>query len=307
MKKLLHGCLCVISLFTSLKLQSADLSIITLSHKELHTPSTQLDTKLRQAARQGFFYLEIPEHSLNLIPDAVNFGNTFYKNDYFTTLQLAGYNGYKTRENVQAEGFYCEQSLWHDVYSHQIAQLAQHMKKEADYILQKLLRLVLPQLSTDTLHYATDGLSEGNGLYHLSFKHYRPEKNAIGLTPHRDFGYITILYIDKKGLHAKIDGAWHPIPPRDGYFIVNFGRSLELLVNNQNLLNASWHYVEQITHEKHGGDRMSFALFSGCNLDAPLHRTKEDGALEIVYTTYKEFVDAGFKDVYDNPDLSDID
>lgn len=307
MKKLFTSYVYTVTICAHLTLQATELSIITLSHQELYADSIELDNKLRQAAHQGFFYLEIPEQSLKLIPDAVHFGNTFYKDEHFTTLQLPGYNGYKTRENVQAEGFYCEQSLWQSVYPHQIAQLAHYMKKAADYILRKTLELTLPQLSTESLRYATGGLSTGNGLYHLSFKHYRVEKNAIGLTPHRDFGYITILYIDKKGLHAKIEGTWHPIPPREGYFIVNFGRSLELLVNDPVRLNASWHYVEQITQAKHGGDRMSFALFSGCNLDAPLHRTREDGNLEVVYTTYQEFVETGFKDVYDNPDLSAID
>ncbi|MGE0010260.1 MAG: 2OG-Fe(II) oxygenase family protein [Candidatus Babeliales bacterium] len=243
---------------------------------------------------------------LELIPAAARFGNTFYKDEYYATLQLPGYNGYKARDNVQAEGFYCEHELWQSVYSAPIARIAELMKEESVYITQKILHLVLPQLTHDTLMHATGGVSQGDGLYHLSFKHYRPEINAIGLTPHRDFGYVTILYIDKDGLHAKIDDAWHPIPPREGYFIVNFGRSLELLINDPMLLNASWHYVEQIKQEKHGGDRMCFALFSGCNLNSPLHRIQEDGSLEIAYLTYKEFVDAGFKDVYDSPDLSEI-
>lgn len=283
-----------------------ELPILSLSCKELHSETEELNRKLLQAARQGFFYLEIPQESLELIPDAVHFGNTFYKDPHYSTLQLPGYNGYKTRENVQAEGFYCEHSLWLSVYSSSVATLAELMRNESNYILQKILSLVLPELDKEKLAYATGGLSKADDLYYLSFKHYRPEIDAIGLTPHRDFGYITILYIDKKGLHAKIENAWQPIPPRERYFIVNFGRSLELLVNDPHRLKASWHYVEQIKREEHNGDRMCFALFTGCNTNAPLHRVLGDGNLEIVYPSYQDFINAGLKDAYDNPDFSSI-
>lgn len=306
MKKNCSTFLTLIFYFATIMLYSHEIPIISLSCKELHSDTEELNLKLLQAARQGFFYLEIPQESLPLIPDAIHFGNTFYKNPHYSTLQLTGYNDYKTRENVQAEGFYCEHCLWQSVYSPSIATLAELMRNESNYILHKILGLVLPELDKEKLAYATGSLSKGDGLYYLSFKHYRPEINAIGLTPHHDFGYITMLYIDKKGLHAKIDGSWQPIPPREGYFIINFGRSLKLLVNDPNRLNASWHYVEQIKREKHNGDRMCFALFTGCNTNVPLQRVLEDDSLEIINQSYQEFINAGLKDVYDNPDLSDI-
>lgn len=307
MKKIMLKSLLAITIcLVAFKLHSCELPIITLSHQELYSNGPELDAKLRQAARQGFFYLEMPKQYYPLIPHAVHFGNMFYKDEYYRNLELPGYSGYKDRKLAQAEGFYCEQSLWQQVYAPPIAQLAHYMKQDSNQILLKVLEVVLPDISQDTLYHITGGLLDNNGLYHLSYKHYRPEKTIIGLPPHRDFGYITILFIDKKGLHAKIDGKWHPIAPRQGFFIVNFGRALELLVNDPTRLNASWHYVEQITQEKHNGDRMCFALFTDNNLSQPLYQLNSDGTTKVLYSTYKDYVDEAFAQTYDNPDYAEL-
>jgi isopenicillin N synthase-like dioxygenase len=306
LKKLIPIFLYITSISTALNAQTAKLPLITLLHQELYSNSPELYTKLKQAARQGVFYLEISEQSQKLIPHAVQFANSFYKNDYLISLQLPGYSGYNNRENAQVESFYADQSVWQTVYPQQITELANEMQEVSEYITLKILTLLLPQLSTDIMHIATNGLLKGNGLFHFIFNHYRPKKKMVGLSPHRDFGYVTILYIDKPGLHAKIDGSWHPIPPREGYFVVNFGRTFEILVNDPNRLIASWHYVEQITHEKHVGDRISFGISSDNAITAPLRRLTHMGALEIAYANTKEFIDTAFKDLYDNPDLSTL-
>lgn len=306
MRKYFHIFFYTLSMSSTLIIHSSELPIITLTYQELYSNNTELDVKLQQAARQGFFYLEMPPEYKRLIPHAVHFGNIFYKDEYYRNLQLPGYSGYKDRKTAQAEGFYCMESLWQQVYSPPIVQLAQGMKRDAERILHKILELLLPQIPLETLQQITGGLLSNNGLYHLSYKHYRPEMKLIGLPPHRDFGYLTMLYIDKKGLHAKIDGKWYPIPPREGSFIVNFGKAFELLVNDPSRLNASWHYVEQITQEKHGGDRMCFALFSDNNLESPLYQILHDGKVNILYATYKEYVDISFKESYGDHDLSEI-
>lgn len=282
------------------------LPIITISYHELYDNPQALDQKLTQAARQGFFYLEMSPEYKQLIPHAVHFGNTFYKDDYYRNLQLPGYSGYKDRQTAQAEGFYCRETLWNEVYAPSITQLARGMKHDAEHIFSRLLAVLMPNTDQATLERITGGLLSGNGLYHLSYKHYRPEMEIVGLPPHRDFGYVTVLYIDKPGLHAKIDGTWYPIPPRENHFIVNFGKAFELLINDPERLKASWHYVEQITHEKHGGDRMCFALFSDNNLEYPLYQMAKDGTEHVLYATYKEYVDISFKETYVQHDLSDI-
>ncbi|MGE0010261.1 MAG: hypothetical protein AB7F19_07050 [Candidatus Babeliales bacterium] len=44
-----------VALYATTALSKQDLPIITLSHNELHTGGDELDIKLLQAARQGFF------------------------------------------------------------------------------------------------------------------------------------------------------------------------------------------------------------------------------------------------------------
>lgn len=307
MKKLLFAIIwCTASLYAIAKQQPNQLPIVTISEQELMSGGKAFDEKLCQAACHGFFYVEIPTNAQPLISAAKQFANTFYKDEHFKTIELPGYSGYVNHDNVQAESFYCEGNLWQKVYPESVAQLAVYMKSFSERILQKVLSSVLPQLAIEQLNEATGGLYDGGGLYHLSFKHYRPEMKKIGLPPHRDFGYLTILFIEQKGLYAKINDVWHAIPPNPGHFIVNFGKALEILVNDPNKLKASWHYVEQIAPAKHRGDRINFGLFGDSCLATPVYKVTKDNLLEVVYKSYKEYVDASFKDVYDAPDLLDI-
>lgn len=112
----------------------------------------------------------------------------------------------------------------------------------------------------------------------------------IGFNPHRDVGYVTVLFINKKGLNAKIDGEWEPVGPKPGHFIVNFGKAFEILVNDTSKLVGSLHYVEEISEEI--GDRISFGLYSNNSLDTSIYKVTSDGNLEIVYDTYAELAKA---------------
>lgn len=58
----------------------------------------------------------------------------------------------------------------------------------------------------------------------------QPEK-VIGLTPHSDFGGLTILLQanDVEGLQIRKDGKWIPVKPLDqNAFIINLGDVLEV-------------------------------------------------------------------------------
>jgi len=245
----------------------------------------------------------MPEDVAQLIPDSIQFAHAFGQDENLKALKLPGFSGYHDRENAQVESFYCEQSLYDQMLPAPVAHLARQLNDVSAHILHELLPLVLPNLDCEIWHDATGGSSSGKGLRHFSFNHYRPNKNAIGLKPHRDFGYLSLLFIDKPGLHAKIDGAWMPIMPKPGYFIVNFGKAFEILANDPNKLIAAWHYVEQISEEKHGGDRISFVFSTDNNLDVPVQKLMPDGTLEVVYANYEAFLTASFADLYEDMDL----
>ncbi len=279
---------------------SSPLSIVKITEKELETNNAALKQKLKKAAQMGFFYVEIPSGAKQFVPHATEFANSFHEDEKLKALELPGFSGYNNREQFQMESFFCEESLWADIYPYEVSELAKQCKDLAVLLMRKLFPIVLPHLSNDKWSQATGQLLQNGGLYHFSFNHYPTEISLSGVDEHQDFGYITLLYTDKEGLFAKIEDTWWPISPKEDCFIVNFGRAFELLVNDQSKLIGGWHRVEQITQEKHHGDRISFGLFNDNDLAFPLQRVTKEGALEIVYASYQQYLDNSFSDTYDD-------
>lgn len=270
--------------------------LISFTHAEIQSTSSVVEEKLRNAVKQGFFYVEIPPETKSLIPHAVNFANTFYKDQQLKEARLSLTSGYHDFPHAQFESFFCEQPHW-NIYPEAIQACAHSLTELSLTILRKVMPLVLPQLSPRAWTSATGGLLEGKGTYFFSFNHYRPEKKVIGLLPHQDTGYITLLYTSKKGLYGLIDTTWRSIPPKPGFLIVNLGKAFEMLVNDHSKLVASWHFVEQISLEKHSGDRISFGLFSDNNPNAPVMAATPEGHLMMKYETYAQYLKEYMHDV----------
>jgi isopenicillin N synthase-like dioxygenase len=76
----------------------------------------------------------------------------------------------------------------------------------------------------------------------LVFRHYDPgvSDKPFGLTPHRDWGFITVLDASSDGLEAEIEGVWRPLVMEEGYLTINFGEPLNKLLP---MVNASNHRV----------------------------------------------------------------
>lgn len=271
-------------------------SIVTISQQELTDKTIELEKKLIQGAKDGIFYIEMPIECKNLIADALIFAHNFYKNEAIKNQKFTGFTGYHNREHAQVESFYAEHAFWKEVFPEEIIQLATHMKVLSVKLLKKILALVLPHLTTDQLGIGTGKVTVNNGLYHALFNHYRPEKTVVGLSPHKDFGFITLLSTYKPGLIAQLHGVWGEILPKKNYFIINFGKALEMLVNDTHKLTAIVHAVEQITDQE---GRVSFGLSAESSLDSSLYRLSENGLLEVVYETCQEYLTECFKATYE--------
>lgn len=289
------------------KVRAAE-EIVSITEQELHSNSPELEQKLLQAARQGFFYVEIPAKLQEQVKEAVDYAHTFYKDEALKSAKLSLTSGYHDFEHAQFETFFCERPHW-NIYPGHIQECAQGLVDVSLTILRKVFPLVLPQLPPEHWKQATGGLLDGLGTYFFSFNHYRLAKNMIGLLPHQDTGYITLLYIDKKGLHAHIDNKqWQAIQPKPGYFVVNFGRAFEILVNDSSRLVGAWHFVEKITEESHGGDRISFGLFSDNHPDTAVMAASAEGKLTLKYQSYSAYLKDYLADVkYEKVDIPKID
>ncbi len=145
-----------------------------------------------------------------------------------------------------------------------------------------------------TIHQL-DELDDNEKQYYFICNHYRSEKNLIGLAPHKDFGFITLLSMNKPGFIAHLHGVWGTILPKENYFLVNLGKALETLVNDTSKLTAVLHAVEYIT-DLHG--RVSFGLSVEGNLDSPVYKLSENDSLEIIHPTFQAYLEECFKKTY---------
>jgi len=243
-------------------------NFIRISQEEFH--GTALNEKLKQAAQIGFFYLEIPVNCKPLIKEAIYFANSFYKDPAIKNLKLEGLSGYLSREKSQLESLLLKNNYWTEYLSPAISQLASNMNTLAIELLKKTLSLC--EISDEEQGEASGYVTEGKGDVYFTLNHYRSEKITQGIHSHRDFGQITVLFIDQLGLQAEVDRNWVDVVPLEDHFVINFGRALETAVNNPNQLNAAWHRVQQVSK-----DRISFGVFADNNIASMIYQKTNEG------------------------------
>lgn len=291
----------------SASIVEADASVFlkTFTEAEFDAAMTEaFQEKVRVAAHAGFFYLQIPEMLIPSIDSAYNFAESFYKDERCRNAKLTWVSGFHDVQDAQIESFICHNAHW-DFYPEDVRACAHALAALSRKILRVFMEILLPQLSQENYGVATGGLLSGGGAPFFSFNHYRPEKECLGVMPHKDSGFLTLLYINKPGLLAQIDGKWLPIAPLKGCLVVNLGKAFELLVHDRSKLNAAWHYVQRTAREVHG-DRVSFACFSDNHPDSELMTVHSDGQLEALYTSYQEYLIQFVKDMNDQrPEIPD--
>lgn len=250
------------------------------------------EEKIRKALKDGFFYLEMSEKCKELIPHGVDFANRFYTDEKIKSLKFSELSCYHSRDNspVQVESFYLERAFWVQVFSMELLQLSELMNVLAQKILEK--SLVIANVPQTMWNDGTGQLTNGGGLRHMAFNHYRPQKNGLGINPHVDFGHVTVLFINKPGLQVEIDGEWVDIPPKKDHFVINFGKALEMFCNDSSTLIGAKHQVRQLNE-----DRISFNLVFDNGEEAPLYKMEKNTLVKI-YNTSKEYLDKSFKETY---------
>ncbi|MFI8987016.1 2OG-Fe(II) oxygenase family protein [Streptomyces antimycoticus] len=125
----------------------------------------------------------------------------------------------------------------------------------------------------------TGGAVDGLGTHWFAANHYRPERAKLGCAPHKDTGFVTVLYNEEPGLEASVDGDWVPVDPVPGHFVVNFGGAFELLTAALDRpVQAILHQVRQCAPVPGAADRFSFAAFANPPATGDLYQVREDGS-----------------------------
>lgn len=256
----------------------------------------------KRAFTDGIFFLEIPDCLDVSIGDA--FSSQFYMGTSappygrFRDLGAEFFGdpllGFHQRIN-QIEQFLLERRFWADVYPPEISNLGNALTSLSEVVLCSVLTHI--RLPKDFWERATGSCIRGKGSYHLTFNHYRPMYDGIGLSSHKDDGFITILRTSTPGLEINRKECWEMVPVKPSHFVINFGLAMEILTARcQTPVSAIMHRVaHQIS------DRSSFGHFSSSRClpgeDEGIYQYIPGEGLERVCSS-RELIDANDYEIY---------
>lgn len=233
------------------------------------------DRGFEKALEDGFFLVRIPDEVDLTAADT--FAKNFYKpksNFDDPSRQFKGFSamthdvfgdpllGFHKRK-YQIEQFLLERRFWQEHYPSEVAVIGEALCKISTTIIKSVLAKVnIPHQFWDK---ASGGCSNGQGSYHLTFNHFRPEMDTLGLQEHRDDGFITILRSTEPGLEIFKDGEWLQLSAEPAYFKINFGLTMQILTKELDVpVAAVLHKVTQQAVAKRAEDRWSWGHFSSC-------------------------------------------
>lgn len=248
--------------------------------------------QLLEAAGKGIFYFKFPDNLQENVQIARDFCYDFPHNAETKMYSDGKFGGYHERLFDQIESFYVEKIDWKNILSPKLCQLASKMNSMTISILQSILEV--SGIPSDLWNQGTADIMNGFGQYHFSFNHYRPEKNTPGLKAHRDFGFVSMLFIEKSGLEACVQNEWINVDPIENHFIVIIGKAFENLINNPKIVSSAEHRVRQLYSE-----RVSFGITSDGNGDSALMRYNHtSNQLEVVNPCYDAYIEECFEKLY---------
>lgn len=255
-----------------------------------------------QALDDGVFLLSIPESIDFTACDT--FARQFYTGNkhlrYGRYRLLTGDHfgdellGYHKRIN-QIEQFLLERRFWQAVYPPEIDACGRALTAIAGRVLRAVLKLT--DIPMHDWEEATGGCSAESGSYHLTFNHYRPALPGIGLSSHKDDGFLTILWTTSTGLEINRRDRWETVTPDPACFVINFGLSMEILTRQSSRpVSAIMHRVQHQT-----ADRFSFGHFSSSfcepNSEAGIYGYDSRHGLRCICSS-RELIDANDDEIY---------
>ncbi|MEU9608438.1 2OG-Fe(II) oxygenase family protein [Streptomyces sp. NPDC048057] len=237
---------------------------------------------LRRALHDGVFALAVPD-DLDLRP-GITLCREFHHPPQGDPVGDA-YRGFRDRVDVyfDREDFQVEHVLT------DAAARTRHFPAPLTAMVDRMTELALLVFRTALVElgipgsmwrHVTGGAVDGLGTHWFVAHHYRGHRTQVGCAPHRDTGYVTVLHAQQPGLEVRSDGAWIPVDPVPGHFLVNFGQSFAILTERLPLrTTAALHRVREYRSGRPGADRISFAAFVDPPATGVLRRMHPDGSV----------------------------
>ena len=226
------------------------------------------------AWKLGVFYLEVPDW-LDL-GEARRFGRNILDPDspYRSIPQYSELEGFISLENNQQTKLALRRHRWGEHYPTQIAKFG----RQLDDIGRAVIHEVFHQsgIPEHLWSEASGGYSSGLGTAFLNFVHYDTSQPDLGLRPHTDYGFVTILDATSSGLQIELDGQFRDVPVLDGCLVINFGEALNFITQHSNRSVAA--IVHRVTSQASSNPvRYGIVYFANPDLDGVLPQFTVDG------------------------------
>jgi isopenicillin N synthase-like dioxygenase len=226
------------------------------------------------AWKLGVFYLKAPDW-LNL-EVARRFGRSIldHESPYRNIPQYGELEGFISLENNQQTKLALRRHRWDEHYPTEIAQFGRQLDDIGRAVIREVFRQsgIPEELWTD----ASGGYSSGQGTAFLNFVHYDTSQPDLGLRPHTDYGFVTILDATSPGLQIELEGQFRDVPVLDGHLVINFGEALNFITQHSNRSVAA--IVHRVTSQAASNPvRHGIVYFANPDLDGLLKQFNTEG------------------------------
>ncbi len=236
-----------------------------------------IEEDLGRAWALGVFYLKIPDPVH--LESAREFGCGLLDPDspYRKIPQYGDLEGFIALENNQQTKLALRRHHWEQHYPADITQFG----RELDQIGVAVIREVLRQSGIPEGHWsrASGGYAAGEGTAFLNFVHYDTRNPDLGLRPHTDYGFVTILDATAVGLQIKIAGDFVDVPVLPGHLLINFGEAMHFVTaHSERTVGAVVHRV--LSQKSSDPVRHGIVYFANPDLDGMLWQFDAKGEVK---------------------------
>ena len=206
-------------------LLSEGLPVASISEEQRLLFHTTQD--LNRALTLGIFYLKTPD--VLQLDSARQFGGALLEveSPYRKIPTYSELEGFIALENNQQTKLALRRHRWDQHYPSEVAQFWRQLDDIGVAIMGEVLRQ--SGIPESLWGRASGGYSLGDGTAFLNFVHYDTRNPDLGLRPHTDYGFVTILDATAPGLQIKIAGYFVDVPVLPGHLIINFGEALHFV------------------------------------------------------------------------------
>lgn len=225
----------------------------------------------------GVFYLKVPA-SLDLAR-ARQFGRDILdpQGPFRDVPQYGELEGFISLENNQQTKLALQRHRWDEHYPLEVANFG----RQLDELGVAVIREVFHQSGIPEQHWgpASGGYAAGEGTAFLNFVHYDTRQPDLGLRPHTDYGFVTILDATAPGLQIEVDGFFMDVPVLEGHLVINFGEALNFITQRSDrTVSAVVHRVT--TQSESRPVRHSIVYFANPNLEGHVYQYDREGRLQ---------------------------